>query len=190
MAPGVPRQYFQHGYQRRGHGSEIVYPYILVQVHGKGPVREEEVARLAEEPDLAGKTLKSTQSKMTNLISDVDKSSSTYDYTRHVLKMKSRMEVPGVGAIDMISTAFLTSKGTLNFNCYSMESDADSMPRVYLPAIDSVRLAEGFTYKPPRGFDVPEFLIYGLVGGCVGLVFALGRRLFMGKARKISPGGT
>jgi hypothetical protein len=190
MAPGVPQQYFQHGYQRRGHGSEIIYPYTLVQAQGKGPVREEEVAKLARQPDFAEKSLKSAQSQLTNIISDVGKSSTTYDYTRHVLQMKSRMEVPGVGTIEMISAAFLTSKGTLNFNCYSLESDTNSPQNIFDPAIASVQLAEEFVYHPP-GFHrsrLTDVLFCGLVGGCIGVLIYLVKRLLFGETRKIRVG--
>lgn len=187
LAPDLKQPSYQYGYQLSSVSNGISFPYILVQVNNNGPVAEEDVSKMAYDPAFTEKTFKDVQEKATNLISNHSVPTATYDEKRHLLTLKSTIQVPGGGSVSLIAAMFLTSKGMITFHCYSTELDTETPQRIFIPAIASVQLAESFVYRAPRlrGFNVPEFVIYGIVGGFAGLIFAGGRRLFSRKGSKL-----
>jgi hypothetical protein len=188
LAPNMPKQSFQYGYQRASDGKWFTYPYILVQVKTNGPVAEDEAIKFTRQPGIIENETKSLQAKTSNFVGGFRATGVTYDKQRHILRMQSRMEVADVGDVNFTMAMFLTSIGELNFNCYTKESDAELTRDIFEPAISSIQLAKNFTYRPPpsRSSRIDEILSYSLVGGCVGMVFALARRFFMGKKPRIS----
>lgn len=182
---GKVNERYQHGYQRGFNGQWLIHPYVLVQVKETGRVPDGQLRQM--KPFHAGveRGLNKAAENLSGLLSGAALGETLYDATNHCIWMHFSAEVAGIGPIKAVTCGFLTEKGVIFFHCYAKAAEFDALLPAFQQLLASVKIAENLKYKSrlgdAAGFDFSKILrstiIGGVVGGLVGLVVWLAKKL-------------
>ncbi len=187
LAPNVPAQNYDYGFQLGSADNWFEYPYILVQINNMGRIPEKQIENLEEYS--AQESIDKYKSDFDAVMSDVQAGKMYYDKSAKIIWLHIEFSVVNIGPISGLSGIIPTEKGFIQVSGYSLKSDYASYAPVFRAAAISVTPDSELVYKPKwsdrftpmvSGIDWSKVIVKAVVGAIIGGLIAL----FAGLLRK------
>ncbi len=134
LAPNIPEQNYDYGFQSRFTNEWFEYPYILIQIDNKGRISENQLEKLEDIP--VQENIDAHKNKLKAILSNVEVGKMVYDKNAGIIWMRVELDVvnsePVSGLIGMIPT----EKGFINIIGYSSRKDYE----VYEPIFQTIAM--------------------------------------------------
>lgn len=185
LAPDMPKQVYEYGFQQTPGDPWLRYPYILVQIQNKGRMPEAQLKQFKALNKGLQMGAKQVEEQSNALVTDMKMGEPVYDDALHAVWIYSQSTIAEVGVIDAVIGMRLTEQGFVQIMGYSRHADAETMRPVFERVIRSAELPESLQYKPrfsdnvprPFGIDMTRVGRSALIGAVIGGVASLLVRL-------------
>jgi len=178
VMPQAAGQTYAHGFQLASQQEWMVHPYIVIQFNNKsGRIPESELAKVKNLNEEMDKSIDQVQKNMSALISQAKVGEPMYDAEARILWVNISMTVQGVGVVKGMSGMHLTEEGLLCVHCYALDKQMPVYAPKFEAIIKSVVMDPTLKYAPRVGESTPPWLIGAVIGGIVGGIFALKKKL-------------
>lgn len=134
------------GFQAPGAKDWMEYPYAIVVVKRTGRVPEKYVHNLKKINETMKNELQEGVEKRRSYLSNMNVGETVYDAKRKIIWTGFSTEVKGVGKVNAISAALLTSYGAIQFIGYSYEKDYDKYLPIYKKMVHSIKIKKSQQY--------------------------------------------
>ena len=180
LAPNVPTQHIDYGFQLGSSKNWFEYPYILVQMKNTGRIPESQLEKL--EGYSVQESLDKHKKGLNSIMSDFQVGKMVYDKQTKMIWMRIELNVANIGPISGISGMVPTEKGFIQVMGYSLRENYPTYEAIFQSVALSVSTEPGLAYKPKwsdslppavTGIDWGKVAEKGIVGALIGGIIAL-----------------
>ena len=154
----------------------ISFPYVLFQIT-EGKMNRTSEAALVKA--LNAKSLETEaegilNENLSDLMADADLGPVNWDEAAKRVIMPLSAEINGIGPVRGIAVGKVSSEALVQINCYSLASQFDAAMPAFQQWIDSLRIEEGYEWRPGSEVDWTSVGVNALIGAVVGALIGLG----------------
>jgi len=164
LAPNVPAQHFDYGFQLDETKNWFEHPYILVQIKNMGRIPDSQLEKLAGYS--VQDTVKEYKDGLNSVATDIQIGRMIYDKQTKIIWMHIQSNVVYVGPVSGISGMIPTEKGFIQIVGYSLRDDYPKYDPVFRSIILSVAPEPSLVYKPKWSDNLPP-VVSGIEWGRV-----------------------
>lgn len=166
VAPNVPTQHYDYGFQLGSSKHWFEYPYILVQMKNTGRIPESQLVKLEGYP--VQQTLDKHKKGMSSIMSDIQVGKMIYDRQTKMIWMQIESNVTNIGPMSGISGMIPTEKGFIQVVGYSLRENYPTYEAIFQSVALSVSPEPKLAYKPKWSDSLPPAITgidWGKVAG-------------------------
>ena len=146
LAPNVPAQHYDYGFQLGASKNWFEYPYILVQMKNTGRFPENQLKKLEGYP--VQQSLDKHKKGLNSIMSDIQAGKMVYDKQTKMIWMRIEFNVANIGPVSGISGMIPTEKGFIQVMGYSLRKSYQTYEAIFQSVALSVSPDPELAYKP------------------------------------------
>lgn len=145
LAPDVPVQSYDYGFQSKFTDDWFEYPYILIQINNKGRISALELEKLEDIP--VQKSIDAHKKKLNTILSDVELQKMVYDKNAGIVWMRIELDVVKSGPVSGLVGMIPTEKGFINVIGYSNREEYPDYEPIFQTIAMTVAPAPDLVYQ-------------------------------------------
>ena len=153
MAPQVPKQMYDYGFQLDESKDWFEYPYILIGVDQGGRIPESELESFQR---AIADGVKEAQELVSEFSRGGEIGGFVYNPNYHVLWTQSKSNVQGIGAVYSLKAILLTEYGVIDISGHSRADQFNHYAPVFEAIMKSVVLSDKTKYKSRSTDSIPD----------------------------------
>jgi len=187
LAPNVPAQHYDYGFQLGSSKNWFEYPYVLVQMKNTSRIPENQLEKIEGYP--VQESLDKHKKGLNSIMSDIQAGKMVYDKQTKMIWMRIEFNVANIGPVSGISGMVPTEKGFIQVMGYSLRENYQTYEAIFQSVALSVSPDPKLAYKPKLSDSLPpavtgidwekvagKAIAGAIIGGIIALIAVLRKK--------------